>query len=150
MKKKKTQNEGEQSSSNQILTQWLGYLGCNSSCSMDSNSLRLVTTFWTFLDNWSVCSSTIFMNAASCSWYVEHNRFLFRSSMVSSCICLSFSSCKKSPKSMIFHHINICQSSTEKFSYHHNHSNIFYNSSWGFCLSLLIFCWKVPNLLSVY
>lgn len=82
----------------EILTQWQGYLGCNSSCSMDSNSFRLVTTFWTFLDNWSVCSSTIFINAASCSWYVEHNRFLFRSSIVSSCICLSFSSYKEKSK----------------------------------------------------
>lgn len=89
---------------NQILTQWRGYLGCNSSCSMDSNSLRLVTTFWTFLDSWSVCSSTIFINAASCSWYVEHNRFLFRSSIVSSCICLSFSSCKEKSRINDFNH----------------------------------------------
>ena len=75
-----------------------GYLWRRRSCSMDSNSLRLSTTFWTFLDICSLCSSTIFMNAFSCSWYVAHNRFLFRSSAVNSWIFLSFSSYKNSEK----------------------------------------------------
>lgn len=69
-----------------------GHLRCERSCAIGSISLRLLTTFCTFLDSWSVCSSTIFINAESCSWYVEHSRFLFRSSAVNSWILLSFSS----------------------------------------------------------
>lgn len=56
--------------------------------------LRLLMTFWTFLDNQSLCCLTIFRNAVSYSWYVKYNRFLFHRSTVNSWIFLSSSSYK--------------------------------------------------------